>query len=190
MIKASTRRLHRGQIVRIEQVSQHTNKTPAGCGFTPCRFLGVHKQRSNNSSAEQARSRESCQVRLLNGRSGRFYARIFGGKIPKKPFVVRCRWQIELGIKRWKSVLGVGETNVQKLGVYGEVLLMTHSSLPCLSEKIVVRLAQRWSDARKFPRHRTFQIEHAKYQGLRLLEDFRYRWSREVQVARGKEKAV
>ncbi len=44
-------------------------------------------------------------------------------------------------------------------------------------EKIVVRLAQQ-SLTQKVPGHRTFQIEHAKYQGrlLRLLADFRYRW--------------
>jgi len=100
-------------------------------------------------------------------------------EVPKDAFLLyRCRWQIELGIKRWKSILGVGKLNVQKPGVYGEVLLMTQIFYALFIEKLVAGLAQRWSGKGSFPRHRTFQVEHKKDQGrlLGLLEHFRYRW--------------
>lgn len=169
-----------GRLIRIEQVYTTYKQDSRRLWIYALQVpVEVYKQRIKQLKRRASKKQRKLSGETLEWAKWTFLCSNLRWENPKEAFqLYRCRWQIELGIKRWKSVLGVGETNVQKLGVYGEVLLMTQLLYALFVEKIVVRLAQRWSDARKFPRHRTFQIEHAKYQGrlLRLLEDFRYRW--------------
>lgn len=156
-----------GRLIQIEHVYTTYQKNERRLWIYALQVpMDVYKQR-----IKQLKRRASKKQRKLSGETlelakWTFLCSNLRWEHPKEAFqLYRCRWQIELGIKRWKSVLGVGEMNVQKPGAYGEVLLMTQLLYALFVEKIVVRLAQRWSDARKFPRHRTFQIEHAKYQG-------------------------
>lgn len=139
----------------------------------------VHKQRIERLKRRANKKQSKLSSETIELAKWTFLCSNLQWENPKEAFqLYRCRWQIELGIKRWKSILGVGKTNVQKAGVYGEVLLMTQILYALFIEKIVVGLAQRWSGRQKFPRHRTFQVEHKKFQGrlLRVLENFRYRW--------------
>ena len=141
--------------------------------------INVYKQRKKQLQRRASKQQKKLSGETLELAKWTFLCSNLRWENPKEAFdLYRCRWQIELGIKRWKSILGVGEMNVQKLSVYGEVLLTTQILYALFVEKIVVGLAQRWSGPKDFPRHRTFQVEHKKFQGrlLRVLEDFRYRW--------------
>lgn len=169
-----------GRLIRIEQVYTKYKQDSRRLWIYALQVpVEVYKQRLKDLKRRASKKQRKLSSETIELAKWTFLCSNLRWEEPKEAFqLYRCRWQIELGIKRWKSVLGVGELNVQNLSVYGEVLLMTQLLYALFVEKVVVGLAQRWSDPRDFPRYRTFQVEHKKFQGrlLAVLEDFRYRW--------------